>query len=126
MFSTFPKPNFNFSFTFILLSANAFNLEQSKTLLFGKELRDVQIQSICRRQININSKFETCFGMVRKHCGKRRKCWLKAFFCFSHKVFKSFPSLGCLKSGLCGKGLTLYHTILTFKDPQKEGCGIHI
>ena len=27
MFSTLPKPNFNFSFTFILLSANALNLD---------------------------------------------------------------------------------------------------
>ena len=30
MFSTLPKINFNFSVTFILLSANAFNLDQSK------------------------------------------------------------------------------------------------
>ena len=29
MFSTIPKANFNFSFTLILLSANAFNLDQS-------------------------------------------------------------------------------------------------
>ena len=34
MFSTLP----NFSFTFILLSANAFYLDQSKILLSGKEL----------------------------------------------------------------------------------------
>ena len=32
-----PK-KFNFSVTFILLSANAFNLDQSKNLLFGKGL----------------------------------------------------------------------------------------
>ena len=41
MFSTPPKPNFNFSVTFNLLSANAFNLDQSKNLLFGKELNQV-------------------------------------------------------------------------------------
>ena len=35
MFSTLSKTNFNFSVTFILLSANAFNLDQSKILLFG-------------------------------------------------------------------------------------------
>ena len=34
LFSTLPKPNINFSFTFILSSTNAFNLDQS----FGKEL----------------------------------------------------------------------------------------
>ena len=43
MFSTNPKTNFNFSVTFILSSADAFNLDQSKILLFGKELM-VQIK----------------------------------------------------------------------------------
>ena len=38
MFSTFPKTKFNFSSTFILSTANAFNLTQSKTLSCGKEL----------------------------------------------------------------------------------------
>ena len=38
MFSTHPKTNFNFSVTFILPSANDFNLDQSKNLLFGKDL----------------------------------------------------------------------------------------
>ena len=38
MFSTLPKPNLNISFTFILSSANAFNLDQSKILSFGIEL----------------------------------------------------------------------------------------
>ena len=39
MFSTFPVSNFNFSFIFILLSAIAFNLDQSKFLSFGEELK---------------------------------------------------------------------------------------
>ena len=38
MFSTLPNTNFNFSFTFTLSSANVFNLNESKILLFGKEL----------------------------------------------------------------------------------------
>ena len=38
MFSILPKTYFNFSFTFILSSANALNLDQSKILLFGKDL----------------------------------------------------------------------------------------
>ena len=38
MFSTHPKTYFNFSIAFNLLSANAFNLDQSKILLFGKKL----------------------------------------------------------------------------------------
>ena len=39
IFSTLPQTNFNFSVTFILSSANAFNLDQSKILLFGTELK---------------------------------------------------------------------------------------
>ena len=38
MFSTLSKTNFNFSARFILSSASAFNLDQSKILSFGKEL----------------------------------------------------------------------------------------
>ena len=37
MFFTLPK-NSNFSNTFLLLSANPFNLDQSKIVLFGKDL----------------------------------------------------------------------------------------
>ena len=38
MFSSLPYTNFNFSVTFILLSANAFNSGWSKILSFGNEL----------------------------------------------------------------------------------------
>ena len=37
MFSTLSKPNFNFSHTFILSSADAFNLDHSKKLSLSKE-----------------------------------------------------------------------------------------
>ena len=39
MFSAHPNTNFNFWITFILSSANAFNLDYSKILSFGKELK---------------------------------------------------------------------------------------
>ena len=39
MFSTLPKTSFDFLFESILSSANAFNLEESEVLSFGKELR---------------------------------------------------------------------------------------
>ena len=39
MFSTLPKTNINFSFTFILSSASAFNLDPSKNMSFGVELK---------------------------------------------------------------------------------------
>ena len=38
VFSSLPKTYFDTSITFILSSANAFNLDQSKNLLFGEEL----------------------------------------------------------------------------------------
>ena len=42
MFSTLPKTNFNFSVTFfLLLFENAFILDRSEFLLFGKELKMV-------------------------------------------------------------------------------------
>ena len=41
MFSTFLKTNLNFSATFILSSANAFNLDQFKILPFGKALNNL-------------------------------------------------------------------------------------
>ena len=42
MFFTLPKANFSFLLTFMLLSANAFNLDKSKILLCGKELTILQ------------------------------------------------------------------------------------
>ena len=40
MFSMHPKKEFCFQVTFILLSANAFNLDKFKILSFGKELNN--------------------------------------------------------------------------------------
>ena len=45
----------------------------------NKSLRLIQIQSICIRQINRDSKMVTCAWKDRKHGGKRRKCWLPVF-----------------------------------------------
>ena len=42
MFSLLSKTNFNFTVTFILLSSNVFNLDQSKILSFGIELKNAQ------------------------------------------------------------------------------------
>ena len=46
MFPTLFKTDFNFAVTFILFSANAFNLYQSKILSFGKELILSQRQNL--------------------------------------------------------------------------------
>ena len=46
MFSTLHKTNFKFSVTFILLSANAFDLDKPKILSFGNELRRILFNSV--------------------------------------------------------------------------------
>ena len=56
------------------------------------------IESICRRQNKCTLKIEILFWMDRKHCGKRRKCWLP----------KSSSS-GSFKVGMCGIGLSYVH-----------------
>ena len=60
-FLPLPRTDFNFSVTFILLSADAFGLDKSKILLFGKELtlsqmthlRPCQTQRVSRQQFQI-------------------------------------------------------------------------
>ena len=44
-----------------------------------KNLGLVEIESICKRENKCDKKLEICLGNGRKHCGKRRKCWLPAF-----------------------------------------------
>ena len=53
-------------------------------LLFTKRqiFRLAQTQSICRQQNKCNLTTDALFGMGRKRCGKRRKCWLLAFYPF--------------------------------------------
>ena len=58
MFSTFPKANFNFRYIIKLSSANAFNLERSKNLSFGKELSK-NIGEYCDHQSFMI--FQQCF-----------------------------------------------------------------
>ena len=49
-----------------------------------------KIESICRLKSKCNQQFENCFDKGRKHCGKRRKCWLPAFSPFSTMFSKTF------------------------------------
>ena len=60
--------------------------------------------------------------MGRKHCGKRRKCWLPAFSPFPTMFSKGF-FFRVLKSPdrvVKNDYLTLYHTIQSFHAPKKE------
>ena len=60
----------------------------------------VEIETICRRQNKCDGKLEISFGLGRKHCGKRRKCWLPAFSLFptmfSKGFFKVIKSWDCV------------------------------
>ena len=61
MFYALLKTNFNFSAQFNWLSANAFNLDQSKNLLCSKELNVTEIEMMeigCEREENIMGKRE--------------------------------------------------------------------
>ena len=77
MFSTLPKTNFYFSVTFILSSANAFNLEQSKILSFGKGLNLSKMpRFFCARLENTVGKGEDA-GNQNFHLVSN--CFLKVF-----------------------------------------------
>ena len=54
--------NLSFTATFNLLSANGFNLGQSKIMLSGKELNNTKIM-------------EVVFDRIKKHCDKQNICW---------------------------------------------------
>ena len=97
MFSTLPKTNFNFSVTFILSSAIAFNLDQSKNLPFGKELKkslqyhsnqenhgDIYKVTHCVnyqvKTLPYNNWFnDSIWETLWKHCKKRRNYLLSPF-----------------------------------------------
>ena len=66
---------------------NAFLPKQQNFWLF-------KIQSTCRWLNKCDSKF--CFRKGRKHFGKRRKCWLPAFFPFLKMFSKDLFLKGCL------------------------------
>ena len=93
-------------------SANAFILDQSKIISFGKELTLSQTKTLdlskLKKFANDNFKFEKKWQKVfqkgRKHFfGKMRNCSVQAI--------SRFPTL-------FSKDLPLYHTIPTFNDPQ--------
>ena len=78
--------------------------------------RQHQIESNCRRQNKCTLKTELLFGMGRKHCGKRRKCWVTSIFSFSHNVFISsswsLKVRSVVKTGDCNTTLSAYSYIV--------------
>ena len=51
-----------------------------------------------------------CFEKGRKHCGKSRKCWLRAFSPFPTKFSKGFFFRVVKKAGLCRKELNVVNS----------------
>ena len=66
-----------------------------QTTKFGRD----QIESICRRP-NVAKMPISLYDKSRKHCGKRRKCWLPAFSTF-HTVFSKAFFFSVVKSRDC-------------------------
>ena len=110
MFSTLPKTFQLFSHMYF-----AFNLDQSKKLLFGKEL--IVFHQLDKSEIQLHDKEATSSHTIEillmklkkqmeddiwnnascnlsvkegKHCGKRKKCCLATFYHFSTMFFFFF------------------------------------
>ena len=84
MFFTLPKTTFNISVTFVLLSANAFNLDQSKILMFGKELmtlRKIAFENIIGKGENAGNQHFLLFPLCLLH-----------FFTPNFNYFNPFPN----------------------------------
>ena len=100
MFSTLPKSSLNFSFTFILSPANAFNLDQFKILLFGKELKKLETGSVLRKVNPFPNKpwFFTClqYKSFENTVGKGEIARNEQFLVFPHSVFYPFEKLSAI------------------------------
>ena len=88
---------------FILLSANAFHLDQFKSLSFGNGLtlyhiakRLVQKESISQQHFSV-SQMIAIDRVERKHCVKRRDCWLPSILSFSQQCFQKPSFQGLVK-----------------------------
>ena len=114
-FLPFPK-QFQFLTTFILSSANAFNLDKSKISSFGRELITlynmakfkiiIQTESICRRQFHSGLMMQLFFDKVQNFVGKRQNAGYQHFLLFP-QCFQTASSSGALKGVIYGTGITL-------------------
>ena len=49
-----------------------------------------KLKAFADEKNNCDRKIEISFGKRKKHCGKRRKCWLPAFYPFPTMFSKGF------------------------------------
>ena len=81
VFSSFPTV---FSKSFLCLPWDFNPLPNDKILDVSK------LKGIADDKIKETENFEICFVKDRKHCGKRRKCWLPAFSPFPTMFSRGF------------------------------------
>ena len=119
VFSTLYNTYFSFQMHFKMSSAICFNLDQSKTLSSANRLTLYQnekildwskLKAFADNKIKFNATEKLKFLLERvENTGKRKKCWLPAFSPFPTMFSKEFL-YSVVKSGLCGKELTLCQT----------------
>ena len=61
-----------------------------KAIADDKMLDWLKLKAIADDKINVNEKLNFDLQKNRKHCGKRRKCWLPAFSPFPTMFSKAF------------------------------------
>ena len=66
----------------------------------GKILDWSKLKAFAEVNYKCDWKIEICFGTGKKHCGKRRKCWLPAFSPFFPLCFQAAPFSRSLKVGI--------------------------
>ena len=100
MFSTNPKTISNFSVISILLSAYAFNLDQSKILLFGKELNKVDSSKFGEKHYFLEAPhpwfLRVCSTGLLKTLWEKEKLLVTSNFSLSHSVFYPFGELSAI------------------------------
>ena len=75
---------------FVAMFSKACVLMVANSIPNNRFLDWFELKSFCRRQNKCNFTTDVLFGKGRKHCGKRRKCWLPAFSPFLTVFSKGF------------------------------------
>ena len=97
--------------------AHTFSKVKNIVRIVRKFYHRVKTEWVFIRQNKCDSiKLWSCHGRSRKHCGKRRKCWLPAFYPFSTMFSKPF-FFRVVSLGLCGKIVWI-----VWKNVEQEIC----
>ena len=78
-----------------------------------------KLKAFADDKLNVTQDFKVVFYRIENIVGKEENGGYQHFLLFPQCFQRLFPPVR-QKSSLYGKGLTLYHTIPTFNDPDKE------